>query len=187
MLHFNSHIKKIVVLLICLSAIDCENDIKKVQALGKKGLGVDEGKGIESYFSHGGVTKAKLLAPFMLRYQFDTVRVEFPKGLHVDFYDSSLQVESQLSAQFGRYLENDHKVFLRDSVVVFNTKGDTLHTTELYWDQDKEIFYTDKPVTIHQPKQILRSRTGMRSRQDFKEFTLFDVNDSRMNIPDSTY
>ncbi len=42
----------------------------------------------------------------------------FPGTLHVDFYNDSMQVESQLDAHYGKYLQNQDKVFLRDSVVV---------------------------------------------------------------------
>ncbi len=48
---------------------------------------------------------------------------------------------------YARYREYERKVFLKDSVVVINIlKGDTLKTDELWWDQDKEEFYTDRPV-----------------------------------------
>lgn len=178
----------------CFFVCACENDIKKVQDLGKKKLGVEEGKNIESFLSQGGKMRAKLTAPFMLRYQMDTVKVEFPKTLHVDFYDSVLQVESQLFAKYGRYLENENKVFLRDSVIVFNRKGDTLWCNELYWDQSKKTFYTDKPVTIsqHDPLQKI-SGLGLNADQNFKWFTLtkvghiFTGKESFINMPDSSY
>ena len=65
----------------------------------------------------------------------DTPKVEFPKTLNVDFYNDSTKIESKLFAKYGSYLENENKVFLRDSVVVFNVTGDTLFCKELYWDQ----------------------------------------------------
>ena len=67
--------------------LSCENDIKKVQDLGKRRMGVEEGTNIESIFSNGGNLRADLKAPLMLRYLLDTPKVEFPKTLHVDFYD----------------------------------------------------------------------------------------------------
>ncbi len=141
--------------------------MQKVQQLGKKTIGIEEAKDIESYLSQGGKMKAKLLAPVMLRYQRDTPKVEFPKSLFVNFYDDSLKVESKLSAKYGNYFENENKVFLRDSVVVFNVAGDTLFCKELYWDQQKAIFYTDKNVILHQRNQKIYG-TGMVADQSFK-------------------
>src|SRR5687767_4764896 len=135
-----SHHKSILAayLISCFFVFSCENDMTVVKNLGKKKIGVEEAKNIESFLSQGGKVKAKLTAPLMLRYQLDTVKVEFPKSLHVNFFDDSLRIESQLNAKYGRYLENENKVFLRDSVVVYNVTGDTMHAKELYWDQREQ-------------------------------------------------
>jgi LPS export ABC transporter protein LptC len=122
----------------------------------------------------------------MVRTESDTPVVEFPKTLHVDFYDDSTNVESKLFARYGRYLESQGKVFLRDSVIVFNVHGDTLFTNELWWDQDKEIFYTDKKVLIKQPyNQSFIGEAGMEADQSFKTWTLFKGSGVR-SVPDST-
>jgi LPS export ABC transporter protein LptC len=166
--------------------VSCENDMQVVQELGKKKIGVEEAKDIISYMSQDGKMKAQLTAPFMLRYQVDTPRVEFPKSLRVSFFDSALQVESKLFARKGYYLESENKVFLRDSVVVYNMKGDTLFSKELNWDQQKEIFYTDKNVIIHSPTRKFYGK-GLVADQGFKWYTIKSVYNSYMDIPDSTF
>ncbi len=191
-----SEIKKIIpAILFCMMIVSCENDIKQVQALGKKKDGIEEGKNIESLLSTGGILKADLKAPFMLRYLFDTPRVEFPNTLHVDFYDSVANVESQLFAKHGWYKEYERKVFLSDSVIVFNIKKDTLWCNELWWDQNAETFSTDKPVKLsqHDPRQILYGQ-GLRSDQNFKNITIIktgklynDGHENFINVPDSSY
>lgn len=160
--------------------------MREVQNLNQKFVGIEEGKDIESYLSQEGKVKAKLMAPLMLRYQQDTPKVEFPKTLRVDFYNDSTKVESKLFAKYGRYLENENKVFLRDSVIVFNITGDTLIAKELYWDQNKSIFYTDKNVIIRKPDQKVYG-TGLRADQSFKWFTIEHPHDSYLNIPDSSF
>ena len=180
--------------VLCILLSSCENDIQMVKSLTQHKLGVEEGKDIVSLMSNGGKTTAKLTAPVMLRYQTDTSKIEFPKSLHVDFYDSLTTVESQLFAKFGRYLENDNKVFLKDSVLVFNRKKDTLWCNELYWDQAQSIFYTDKPVIISQQnhRQKIYGQ-GLRADQNFKWFTLNKIGrvntgqQSFINVADSTY
>lgn len=137
-----------------------------------------------------GKMRAKLTAPVLLSYQGDSARkAEFPQSLHVDFYNDSLVIESQLSAKYGRYLEGENKVFLKDSVVAFNIKGDTLFAKELYWDQNLNKFYTDKEVTISQktPRQRLIGLKGIRCNQDLSDITLFDLKPgSFFVVPDST-
>lgn len=173
-------------ILGCFFVWSCENDIQQVQNLNKKAISVEEGKQIESYLSENGKVKAKLIAPLMLRYQKDTPKVEFPKSLHVDFYNDSTKIESKLSAKYGRYMENENKVFLRDSVVVFNIKGDTLYCNELYWDQRKSVFYSDKNVILRQPNHKVYGK-GMTADQNFKWVTIKQPYNGTLNVPDSSF
>ncbi len=179
------------VLTGCFFMWACENDINEVRDLGRKKASVEEGRNIQSFLSMNGKMRARLTAPLLLRYQGDSAKkAEFPNSLHVDFFNDSLKIESQLNAKYGRYLENENKVFLRDNVIAFNIKGDTLFCEELYWDQTLEKFYTSKKVTII--KDFGRSRytglDGMTCKQDLSGLTIFNMNNtgSYAFIPDST-
>ena len=153
--------------------------MRLVNELSIKKIGVEEGKYIESYMSTAGKVKAKLTAPFMLRSQYDSAKVEFPKTLNVEFYDSLLKPESHLFAKYGKYLEFDNTVLLRDSIVVYNIKNDTIWCNELIWDQNKGTFFTDKPVIVSQNNGSIRQKVfakgGLQSDQGFKIFRLFKV------------
>ena len=109
----------------------------------------------------------------MLHFQkVDSPYAEFPRSLHVDFYNDTMIIESQLDALYGKYFETQAKVFLRDSVVVRNIlKGDTVHCNELWWDQHTERFTTDKPVRIYMKDKILFG-TGMEADQNFRWYTI---------------
>jgi len=159
---------------LCLTLFllsSCENDPKEIENWTKKTELREEAKTIESYLSQSGVMKAKLTAPLMYRYQRDTVFTEFPNTLHVDFYDDSVRVESRLTAKYGIYYDNLNKVFLRDSVMVINKDGDTLRTPELWWDQNQQKFYTDKPSRIDGKDKHIYCRDGIDAPQDMKSFT----------------
>ena len=148
--------------------ISCENDPKEIENWTRKAELKEEAKTIESYLSQSGVMKAKLTAPLMYRYQRDTVYTEFPNTLHVDFYDDSVRVESWLTAQYGIYYDNLNKVFLRDSVTVINNDGDTLRCPELWWDQNQQKFYTDKPARLDGPDKHITGNQGLEATQDLK-------------------
>lgn len=192
MINRSSHKNYFAAALIsgCFFMFGCENDINEIKQLGAKKPSIEEGKKIESYLSTDGKVRAKLTAPILLRYQGDSTRKsEFPQSLHVDFYNDSLKVESQLSAKYGNYIEGENKVFLRDSVVVFNIKGDTLFTEELYWDQTQNLLYTDKQVVISQknPRQKIIGLKGMKCRQDMSDMTIYELRPgSFLIVPDST-
>ena|SRR5256885_1986083 len=132
---------------------------------------VEEGKIVESYLSQEGKVKAKLMAPLMLRYEGDTIHVDFPQTLHVDFYDDSAKIESWLDSKHGKYFETLNKVYLWDSVVVINVKGDTLKSQDLWWDQNAKLFYTDKYAEYRTiDKQIFPGK-GLEATQDFSRIT----------------
>lgn len=156
----------------CFFIVACENDVKQLQEWNKKVVMVEEGKNIVAYLSNEGKMRAKLTSPLMLRYQADTIYAEFPKSLHVDFFNDSTKVESQLNALYGKYFETLNKVYLRDSVIVFNIKGDTMRCPELWWDQQTQKFYNDKPTYIDTRTDHLFGAFGIEASQDFSTIIL---------------
>jgi LPS export ABC transporter protein LptC len=175
----NNHTQKInyifiraALFLSCFFVSSCENDVRQLQQWNEKVVMVEEGKQIVAYLSNGGTMRAKLTAPLMLRYQADTIYVEFPKKLHVDFYNDSAKVESRLNALYGKYFETLNKVYLRDSVIVYNVKGDTMRTSELWWNQQTQKFYNDKPTRIDTKTQHLFGAHGIEAAQDFSNIIL---------------
>ena len=162
-----------VLLLGCIFIFACENDPKEFEKFTTKKTAVEEAKQVESYLSQDGKVKAKLTAPFMLRHITDSTFVEFPNTLHVDFYNDTLTVESQLDALYGKYREWEKKVYLRDSVKVINKiNGDTLYSPDLWWDQHTQKIYTDKPVRIYTKDKIIFGQYGLIAAQDFSEYVI---------------
>ena len=150
----------------CLLFISCENDERTIAAWTVKKEMVEEATNINTLFTLSGNLKANLKAPLMLRYQSDTVYIEFPKTLHVDFFDSSGKRESWLDAGYGKHFETLNRVLLRDSVRVINIKGDTMTTSELWWNQDLKKFYTDSVVRITTIDKQIRGGKGLEASQD---------------------
>jgi LPS export ABC transporter protein LptC len=177
-------IGKIILILFLgfiLMISSCENKVSEVEALLSKQKGVDEAHGIEAYMSTTGKMKGKLRAPLMLHYQDSIPKMVFPKSLHVDFFNDSTVIESRLDARYAEYFEQTNKVFLKDNVKVFNNIGDTLFCDELWWDQTLAKFYTDKPVEIHKPKEIIKG-IGMSATQDFRSFEIYKISNSLLRV-----
>lgn len=159
----------------CFCLASCENDEKQIDALITRKIGVEEARHIQAFMSQDGRIKARLTSPFMLRYQVDSPYIEFPRKLHVDFYDEQTRIESVLDANYAKYRENERKVYLKDNIVVINLmKGDTLKTDELWWDQNEQRFYTDKDVQIRQKDKTIYGK-GLTAAQNFSEYTIFKI------------
>jgi LPS export ABC transporter protein LptC len=171
----------LIAAFVCLAA-GCGDNKKPVTATGPHKIVPEEAIDVVSMLSEptadpsnklSAKVKGKLTSPYMLRFQrADSPYAEFPRTLHVDFYNDSMQVESQLDAHYGKYFQNQEKVFLKDSVVVKNLiKKDTVHCRTLWWDQHTERFTTDDPVRIYTPDKILYG-TGMEADQNFRWYTI---------------
>ena len=160
-----------VLIMGCFFVYGCENDPKQIDDLTKKVVMVEEAKNVESYLSQEGMMKAKLTAPVMLRVLYDTVYVEFPHTLHVDFYNDSTKIETWLDSKYGKYFETLDKVYLRDSVIVINVRGDTLRAPELWWDQKAKLFYTDSVAEYHGVGKHIFGGKGLTATQDMSEVT----------------
>jgi LPS export ABC transporter protein LptC len=181
---FNKRFVLQAALCSCLFLFACENDPEDINRLSGKKTMLEEGRDITSYLSQNGNTRAKLMSPLMYRYQEDTIYVEFPRTLKVDFFDSTNSVESQVFARYGKYFETRNKILLRDSVVVNTLKGDTLWTEELWWDQNSQKFYTDKPAHVKRKGQDIIGGQGMEASQDLRDI-LFRRPTGIIEIPDS--
>jgi LPS export ABC transporter protein LptC len=150
----------------------CENDKKAVDALTKNVTLKEVATDVQTLFSQNGMMKAKLTAPLMIKVPAsDSPYVEFPNNLHVDFYNDSIEVDSFLDCKYAKYFETLGKVYLRDSVVVITMKGDTLKTPDLWWDQNKKIFYTDKYAEYYSSTKTIYGGKGLEATQDLRRVT----------------
>jgi len=174
-LHYKTALK-IPVILLGLLLCACENNEKSIPDLRNKRTGLDEGHQILVYMSEGAKLKGRLTAPIMYSFIGDSSYHEFPKTLHVDFYNDSAQIESRLDAKYGKYREWEKKVYLKDSVVVINIiKGDTLRCEELWWNQTTQKFYTDKPARYSGKDGFVNyGRNGLEAKQDLSDLVFFN-------------
>lgn len=159
----------------CFFLSSCENSLDQLNQFTTKRTGVEEAKGVKIIYAIGDKTSARITAPVMLRHQEAIPFIEFTKKIHADFFDDSLRITSKMDAHYAKYLETESKVFLKDSVVVFNIKGDTLFCNELYWDRNRpgNEFYTDKPVRIRTKTQIIDG-DGLDAPQDFTSWHIIN-------------
>ncbi|CAL1521342.1 LPS export ABC transporter periplasmic protein LptC [Chitinophaga sp. MM2321] len=161
-------------ILIAAAFVGCENDIAAVMEFDSKKAAVENGTGITTIFSQGGKVNAKLTAPAMERSLDKPSYVMFKQGLKVFMYNDTLGLESTLSADTGRYLEDEGYVYLKKNVVVINKKGEKLNTEELNWDPKKKIFYSTKEVFIKTPTDSLHG-WGLEANEDFSEKKIISV------------
>lgn len=101
--------------------------------------------------------KIELILSFPILEQYDNMEKpywEFREGINVDLYDKDTVPHVRVTAKYAKYDEHSKLWELKDSVVVVNDKNDMLETELLYWDQSKDLIYTDRFVTMTSSENI---------------------------------
>ena len=165
----------------------CINDLKKIEALSKKNVGVEVAQNIKTYYyGPNGHLKGILTSPVMYRYVRDTPYMIMNEGLQVDFYNDSLRIESILTAKKGEYWENTNNIVVKDSVVVTSMGGKRiLRTDELFWDPKNQQFYTHSLATLITPEQTITGKNGLTAPADLSWYKFFNTS-GEMKV-DSNY
>jgi LPS export ABC transporter protein LptC len=168
---------------------NCNNPKNIKEQIGKNELAVEEAKNIAVNYTQGGKVKGRLTSPLMLRVQDTAAYVEFPKTLHVDFYNGDTVIQSRLDALYAKYYESKNIIFLKDSVKVISINGDTLLCNELYWDRARvgNEFYTHTPVIVKSRTNIIYGQKGMEVSQDLKNKSFYEVTNSTLRVPSSQF
>lgn len=151
----------------------CENDLKKVEQISAKKLivPVDKSTGVEIIYSDSAKVRAKLITPELLNFKTEKPYIEMKKGLTIIFYDQNQQETSRLKADYAIRYERENSVELKRNVVASNTKGETFKSDELFWDENKRRFYSNKLVSITSKDNVLYG-TSFWANEDFSYYEI---------------
>lgn len=118
----------------------------------------------ETTFTDSGVVRYHLKTPRLLDFAAEkSPYIEFPAGFHLQQYDKDRKIISELSANYGKDFEKEHKWLAVGNVVMVNIKGDTLRTEELNYLDKEDLIYTDKFVSIKKGDQFITGSGGFKS------------------------
>lgn len=153
--HATMTFKQIMVALffIVLSMSACENDLKEVERIAniEAEEPIDISYGVNVIYSDSALVKAKLISSEMIKHNIDSPFYEFPKDVLLIFYDKDKKEERRVTSKYGLYFEKKDLVELRHNVVVTMADGTIFKSEELFWDNNKRIFYNKLPLTVTTP------------------------------------
>lgn len=97
---------------------------------------------------------------------------EWPESIYLEYLDKNGEVISTFRADYVIYTSKDRIYRAEGNVVVTNSEnGDELNTEELFWDPNKEEFYTERFVTIKSGDEV-HTGEGLRADQDFSFYKI---------------
>jgi len=152
----------------------CRNDIEAIRSLEfVDTLPELTARNVEIIYSERGNAQIKLVGPYLVSKEEDELMTIFPEGFTVYFYDTLMNIESTISADYGISYEKKKMMEARHNVVVENLrKEEKLNTEELFWDRTKEIIYSEKMVRITSGGQVIIGE-GLYSKQPFDELEVY--------------
>ena len=153
----------------------CENDIERVNMLtDSTEQPTVQGSNIKVIYSDSARVKVQILAPTYLQFpDLERPYMEFPDGMQVYFYDDSLQMESEITAEYAIYYLDEHLWHATGNVVARRfVGGDALFTEELFWNENEKRIYSDSYTKVHSEENILYGSRGFRANQDFSNWEL---------------
>lgn len=100
----------------------------------------------------------------------------YPKEVRLFFYDPTGKESTTIRSDSGRYFKSaNHYKLMGNVLIIDKLKNQNLTTTELIWAPEKKIIYTQKPVDLITPTQVLHGM-GMQANQDFTQYSLGSSN-----------
>ncbi|MXV51686.1 LPS export ABC transporter periplasmic protein LptC [Pedobacter sp. HMF7647] len=170
----------LILLLISLLVSSCENNLKDVERISSKKVSVpvDKSYGVQVIYSDSAVVKAKMNTPVLFHYETKSPYYEMPKGVTVIFYDPAQKETSRVTSDYAISRENEKVVELRKNVVATNPEGKTFKSDELFWDENKKRFYSNKLVSITTKSETIYG-TSFWANEDF---TYYEIRQSTGNF-----
>ncbi|MFW5645346.1 MAG: LPS export ABC transporter periplasmic protein LptC [Bacteroidota bacterium] len=154
----------------------CENDIEKIKSLTDPSeLPNVRAKTVEIIYTDSSELEMILEAPSIKQFNKDVDRrphIEFPEGIHVKFYDDSMNIESEITANYAIYYQDDKLWEAKGNVVAHNIEKGKLNTEVLFWDENKELIYSNTFSRIETEDGTFYGQDGFESNQRFTKWRL---------------
>ena len=140
---------------------------------------------VSTLISDSGITKLRIVADVWDMYsQAKEPYWLFPEGIYVEQFDTLFNTVGSVKADTAYFFEKKNLWRLVGNVKVLNLKGETFETTELFWDRNKAVVYTDQSVRVRQEGDEVTG-IGFRSNQEMTNFTFYKSG-ALLNVQEET-
>jgi len=141
--------KGCLALLCAITLTNCTDQFSAVQQMNKFDeipVGITEE--LHLIYSDSARIEAELNAPINIDFTNQKFPYsEFPQGLDATLYGNRGEV-TFVRSDYGIYYPKTEIIDLRGNVVISDTTGTRLNTSQLYWDAGQEWLFTEKNFTF---------------------------------------
>jgi LPS export ABC transporter protein LptC len=161
----------IVTLVSVAMFFSCEDTLKDVQKFKQNSFfPIGEADTVHLIYTDSGKVKSTLKSPKMLDYsQIKNPYTEFPKGVLVTILDG-VSDTTTIKADYAISYKKTDIIDLQGNVVISSNDGKKLMTSQLYFDQKNEWFFTEKYFKFTDAEGSYLEGPGVDFSKDFKIF-----------------
>ena len=173
-------------LLLALVISACENDIERINLLTDEAETPKlKGKNIKVIYSDSAKVKVQILSPTYRQFtDIERPYMEFPDGLEVYFYDDSMEIESEIMADYTIYYSEERLWHATGNVIARRLdNGDALNTEELFWEEENEFIYSNSYTRVQNEDGTFYGKRGFESHQNLSNWQLKGTSGT-VNVPD---
>jgi LPS export ABC transporter protein LptC len=146
-----------LVVIVTGIVLSCENKINLIPKSDLLSLPSVKVRDFKTIFTDSGRLQLVMTSPLMEQFDnTDSPYSEFRSGIKVFFHDGHKKPVASATAKYAKFNKSSNLWELKDSVVVVNENNDKLETEVLYWNQTKDLIYTDRFVKITNEDQIMQ-------------------------------
>lgn len=170
--------KSIVVICVTTMLFSCTNDSKEVRDfLAEKNLPIGVAKDAYHVYKDSGRITSKLITPLL--HDFSNRKKhpynEFPKGVKIINFDNNGKDSTTVIGDYALSYSKTSISELRGNVVVYNhTQNSKLETSQLFWDQKNEYFFSEKRFVFTNLTDTIRG-VGFESKENLTKRVIKEV------------
>ena len=150
----------------------CSNDTQKVRDfLASKNLPIGVAKNANHVYKDSGKVTSKLITPLL--HDFSNRKQhpynEFPKGIKIINFNTNGLDSVTITGNYALSYNKTKVSEIKGNVVVLNhTEQSKLETTQLFWDQKTNYFFSEKPFTLTTQKDTIYG-VGFECKEDLSK------------------
>lgn len=150
-----------------------QNSIEKINTITSKSIFPSQSLiNSDIVYSESAKTVVIIKSPEINRYlTTDKPYSEFPKGIYVQFFDSTQKATSYIRSDYAHFEETTKIWTAEHNVEAVNVEGDTLNTEYLIWNQITKNITSDRYVRIINKDGILHGK-GFEANQDMTNWRI---------------
>ncbi|WP_196890952.1 LPS export ABC transporter periplasmic protein LptC [Aureivirga marina] len=164
-------IKGIGITFVISMLFSCGNTNKELNDfLANKNLPIRVGEDIHDIHQDSGVVDYKMETPLLYDYQNrkEHPYYEFPKGITITSYGEGAD-STKITGDYAISFQKTGISEIKGNVVVTNYKENSiLKTSQLFWDQKEDYFFTDKDFVLYKGRDTINA-TGFESKGDLSK------------------